>query len=60
MKEIINNKYNNLILNSSDFRQFVENMDKLSNDEIVARYEAKNAILSYLYSAGLGEMQPSI
>lgn len=55
LKEIIKNQYSNLILNSDEFRQFVENMDKLSTNEIIAEYELKNDIISYC--SGLLRMQ---
>lgn len=45
MKEQINQKYNNLIANSAQFRQFVIDMDKLSTNEIIARYELKTDLI---------------
>lgn len=48
MKDIINQQYNDLYVNSSDFRLFVEKMDKLSNEELESLYGRKNSIISYL------------
>lgn len=41
MNDIINKKYNDLITNNDDFRRFVENMDKYSNEEIISMYGLK-------------------
>lgn len=45
MDYIINKMYSDLISNSAEFRQFVEDMKKYSTDEILAEYELKNSII---------------
>lgn len=47
MSETINKEYTNLIANYFEFRRFVEKMDKISTEEIIARYELKTDIISY-------------
>lgn len=45
MKDIINRKYNDFIMNSLEFREFVSKMDKYSTEEIQTLYDLKiNAI----------------
>lgn len=44
MTEIISKMYGNLIADSADFRQFVEDMEKYTTEEILAEYGLKNSI----------------
>lgn len=55
MTEIIKNQYADLIVNSADFRLFVESMSKISTNEIKVKYGLKNDIISYC--SGLLKMQ---
>lgn len=47
MSETINKEYTNLTADSFEFRRFVESMDKIPTEEIIARYELKTDIISY-------------
>ena len=55
MKDIINSKYNDLYVNSAEFRLFVEKMEKYSTDELNTLYGTKSNIISCL--AVLSKMQ---
>lgn len=46
MKGLINQKYNDFIMNSFEFREFVAKMDKYSTEEIQALYGLKSDIIS--------------
>lgn len=46
MKEIIQIKYNELYLNSAEFRIFVENMEKYSTEEIISLYGLNSVLIS--------------
>lgn len=45
VSKIINEMYVNLIANSANFRQFVEDMEKYTTEEIIAEYGLKNSII---------------
>ena len=56
MKNKINQKFNDLYVDSCEFRAFVEKMNKYSTDEIIEQYGLKTDTISYL--AAIYKKQP--